>query len=120
MEIVGWRKVDTIILFDFNTLMVCRWGRGSADTRRAPHCPNLPCRLPAPPARQLSKSFDASSHELDSNQYQATCPLVDREWVCRPPHYSPPKINSISSEYILSFHLSCPMHSQYDSPNHGY
>ena len=51
---------------------------------------------------------------------QATCPLVDREWVCRPPHYSPPKINSISSEYILSFHLSSPMHSQYYSPNHGY
>ena len=49
-----------------------------------------------------------SSHELDLNQYQATCPLVDREWVCRPPHYSPPKINSISSEYILSFHLSSP------------
>lgn len=23
---------------------------------------------------------------------QATCPLVDREWFCRPPHYSPPKI----------------------------
>ena len=62
-----------------------RWGRGSADTRRAPHCPNLPCRLPAPPARQLSKSFDASSHELDLNQYQATCLLVDREWVHRPP-----------------------------------
>lgn len=51
---------------------------------------------------------------------QATCPLVDREWVSRPPHYSPPKINSISSEYILSFHLSSPMHSQYYSPNHGY
>lgn len=46
--------------------------------------------------------------------------LVDREWVCRPPHYSPPRINSISSEYILSFHLSSPMHSQYYSPNHGY
>ena len=46
--------------------------------------------------------------------------LVDREWVCRPPHYSPPKINSISSEYVLSFHLSSPMHSQYYSPNHGY
>lgn len=29
------------------------------------------------------------SHELDSNQYQATFPLVDREWVCRPPRYSP-------------------------------
>ena len=37
-----------------------------------------------------------------------------------PPHYSPPRINSISSEYILSFHLSSPMHSQYYSPNHGY
>lgn len=24
-------------------------------------------------------------------------------WVCRPPHYSPPRIHSISSEYILSF-----------------
>lgn len=46
--------------------------------------------------------------------------LVDREWVCRPPHYSPPKINSISSEYILPFHLRSPMHSQYYSPNHGY
>ena len=45
---------------------------------------------------------------------------VDREWVCRPPYYSPPKINSISSEYILSFYLSSPMHSQYYSPNHGY
>lgn len=68
-----------------------------------PRCNNCPC-----------------AHELDLNQYQATCPLVDREWVCRPPHYSPPRINSISSEYILSFHLSSPMHSQYYSPNHGY
>jgi len=34
-----------------------------------------------------------SSHELDLNQYfRATCLLVDREWVCRPPHYSPPRI----------------------------
>lgn len=75
---------------------------------------------------EIPFSFDivsrlASSHELDLNQYlRATFLLVDREWVCRPPHYSPPKINSISSEYILSFHLSSPMHSQYDSPNHGY
>ena len=37
-------------------------------TRIAPHCHNLP--LPDPPARQLSKSFDASSHELYFNQYQ--------------------------------------------------
>ena len=39
-----------------------------------------------------------SSHELDLNQYQrATFRLVDREWVCRPPHYSPTRINSIVS-----------------------
>lgn len=25
------------------------------------------------------------------DQYQATSLLVDREWVCRPPHYSRPK-----------------------------
>ena len=30
-----------------------------------------------------------------------------------------PKINSISSEYIMSFHLCSPMHSKYYSPNHG-
>ncbi|MCE3216271.1 hypothetical protein HAX54_005786 [Datura stramonium] len=43
-----------------------------------------------------------------------------RERVCRPPHYSPPRIQSIRRKYILSFHLSSPMHSQYYSPNHGY
>lgn len=40
--------------------------------------------------------------------------------VCRPPHYSPPRIQRISSEYILSFRLCSPMHSKYYSPNHGY
>ena len=43
------------------------------------------------------------SHKLDLNQYQATCLLVDREWISRPPHYSPPKIISNSLENIMSF-----------------
>ena len=34
---------------------------------------------------ELCSGLD-SSHELDLNQYfRATCLLVDREWVCRPP-----------------------------------
>ncbi|CAL0301692.1 unnamed protein product [Lupinus luteus] len=61
-----------------------------------------------------------SSHELDLNQYlRATFLLVDREWVCHPPNYSPPKINSISSENIPCFYPSSPMHNKYYSPSHG-
>ena len=53
-----------------------------------------------------------SSHELDLNQYQrATFRLVDREWVCRPPHYSPTRINSIFPEYEIDFYMGAPVYN---------